>query len=254
MCGILAGNGRISGGKYKGIAPECNIICGKVLDKKGAGSLRNLNKGLIWIIRLTEKYPVRIVNISIEIDMVNDINKEEIELLKSCMDILWEKDILVVVAAGNGGPKPMSISMIGDQGKCICVGCHDDGYVGNDGRCCLDYSGRGPGKLIENYGNGANPLKKPDIVAPGTDIISCNSNIMRRGQRYINAYISKSGTSMSTPVVSGVCALALQKYPYLTNKDILHLLQKTARDLGEKWSIQGAGMIKADIFLKNIIK
>lgn len=67
--------------------------------------------------------------------------------------------------------------------------------------------------------------KKPDIVAPGLNIISCN-NIINR-----SFYIPRSGTSMSTPIVSGCIALLLQKYPYFTNKDVKLQLKRTAIDL-----------------------
>ena len=38
VSGILAGNGAASKGKYRGIAPECMLVCGKVLDKRGGQS------------------------------------------------------------------------------------------------------------------------------------------------------------------------------------------------------------------------
>lgn len=40
VCGILAGSGAVSKGRYRGIAPECMLVCGKVLDKEGGGSLK----------------------------------------------------------------------------------------------------------------------------------------------------------------------------------------------------------------------
>ena len=85
-----------------------------------------------------------------------------------------------------------------------------------------------------------NPLKKPDILAPGTDIVSCNYHYATK------PYIAKSGTSMSAPIVSGACALCLQKYPRLTNKELRRLLLGSAADLGQSWSVQGAGMLQID--------
>ncbi|MBQ5674418.1 MAG: S8 family serine peptidase, partial [Lachnospiraceae bacterium] len=29
VAGILSGNGKMSNGKYRGIAPDCRIVCGK---------------------------------------------------------------------------------------------------------------------------------------------------------------------------------------------------------------------------------
>ncbi len=42
VSGILGGSGLLSKGRYRGIAPECTLICGKVLDKKG--DLTNVRK------------------------------------------------------------------------------------------------------------------------------------------------------------------------------------------------------------------
>ena len=83
--------------------------------------------------------------------------------------------MVIIVAAGNKGPKPMSLSPISEFAECVCVGCHDGEYTSSGmQKLCSDYSGRGPSKgkyiLLRN----SNPLKKPDIVAPGSNIISCN--------------------------------------------------------------------------------
>ena len=170
-------------------------------------------------------------------DSEENLNQDELKLLRKYFELLWKENIIIVVAAGNKGPNPMTLSPLGECGSCICVGCHDGDFVGKNGRRCIDYSGRGPGKEVLAIGL-VNPLKKPDIVAPGTDIISCNN-------RYnVTPYISKSGTSMAAPVVSGACALFFQKYPDITNTELRRIIINTAKDLGESWSVQGAGMIQ----------
>ncbi len=242
VCGILAGSGAASKGKYKGVAPECLLICGKVLDKKGSGSLKGLLRGIEWIMETRKRYPIRVVNISIEMDDEEKLNQEELELLREYFEELWRQEIIIVAAAGNKGPNPMTLSPIGESGSCICVGCNDGDYKGADGRACSDYSGRGPGKRIDRRTH-ANPLKKPDIVAPGTDIVSCNYRFRQR------PYIAKSGTSMSAPIVSGACALCLHKYPWLSNSELRRILLGTAKDMGQGWSVQGAGLLQIDRLL-----
>ena len=81
MCGILAGNGIASAGKYRGVAPECLLICGKVLDYKGGGSLKSLLKGLQWIDEMRREYPIRILNISIEMESEAKLNQDELLLM-----------------------------------------------------------------------------------------------------------------------------------------------------------------------------
>lgn len=247
VSGIMAGNGAASRGKYKGIAPECTLVCGKVLDKKGGGSLKNLTSGLIWILELIDKYPVKILNISIEMESEEGIDPKDWEEFRKYIRYLWDKDIIIIAAAGNKGPNPMTLSPIGECGGCVCVGCHDGDYRGNGGRLCHEYSSRGPGKDT-TFIPMINPLKKPDIVAPGTDIVSCNFHYGT------TPYIAKSGTSMSAPIVSGACALCLQKYPQLSNRELRRLLLSSAMDLGESWSVQGAGMLRVDRLLaQNIL-
>lgn len=238
VCGILAGNGKSSKGKYKGIAPESILVCGKVLDKNGGGSMSALIEGVEWVIELKKTLPIRIVNISIEMDVEEKLKKDELLLLKEYFDRFWAENTIVISAAGNKGPGPMTLSPISECGSCICVGCHDGDYSGKGRRNCKAYSGRGPGKISSLILNAANPLKKPDIVAPGTDIVSCNYKYNRQ------PYISKSGTSMAAPIVSGACALCMHKYPSISNRDLKRILLHTAKDLGDGWSIQGAGMVQ----------
>lgn len=246
MCGILAGSGIASAGKYRGIAPECMLACGKILDDKGGGSLKSLLKGLQWIVELRKSFPIRILNISVEMGIDAKLDKEELKMMHEYFRRLWEDGVLIVAAAGNHGPDPMSISPISENGCCICVGCHDEGFVGKNGKSCADYCGRGPGKGILAMSREDNPLKKPDIVAPGTDIVSCSHKLT-------NLYVSKSGTSMATPMVSGACALFMQKYPQITNIQIKRSLLSAARDLGETWNVQGAGMLSVKKLMQSSI-
>lgn len=250
MCGILAGNGEASRGIYRGIAPECSLICGKVLDGHGAGSLRNLLAGLQWVMHLMREYPIRIINISIEMEQSANLDRLEVSTLQQFLDFFWKSNVLVIAAAGNKGPAPMSISPISESGGCICVGCHDGSYVGVGGRTCAEYSARGPSRTPQGSIGEGNPLKKPDIVAPGTDIISCNHRIFWRNHAWHRAYIAKSGTSMATPIVSGACALYLQKYPNATNIQLRRNLLAATQDMGENWSTQGAGMLQMNKLLE----
>jgi serine protease AprX len=78
------------------------------------------------------------------------------------------------------------------------------------------YSGRGPTDIC---------VTKPEIFAPGTHIVSCNS----RG-----GYVSKSGTSMATAVVTGGLAVLGQVYPEFSPGDLkLFLYSKLRRRKGK---------------------
>jgi serine protease AprX len=244
VAGIIGGNGFLSSGKYIGVAPKCNLIGIKVLDQKGDGNISDVLAGLQWIIDNREKHNIRVVNISV--GTTTKENVDENSLLVKGVNAVWDAGIVVVVAAGNNGPGPMSISTPGISRKVITVGSSDDRIaVELFGSKTMDYSGRGPT---------ASCIKKPDIVAPGSNIVSCGT--MKNYQRYrynlLNnprtdysnlMYTVKSGTSMATPIVSGAIALLLAKYPGMNNRDVKLKLRESAVDLGYPWTKQGWGLL-----------
>lgn len=244
VAGIIGGNGYSSKAKYKGVAPECNFIGVKVLDHRGDGNISDVLAGLQWIIDNRKKYNIRIVNISVGTSSKD--NLDENSLLVQGVNAVWDSGIVVVVAAGNNGPGPMSISTPGISRKVITVGSSDDNVaveVFGTGRS-KDYSGRGPTPFC---------IKKPDIVAPGSNIISCNISRYtvraKSGDKRFSAgdapmmYTIKSGTSMATPVVSGAIALLLSAHPGLTNREVKLRLRASAVDMGQHWEKQGWGLL-----------
>lgn len=232
VAGILCGSGILSSGKYRGLAPGARLVVGKVLDEKGDGSTEAMLDGLDWILSAREQYRIRILNISVGIGDLDDRQKEL--ALRNKLEQLWDRGILVVCAAGNKGPGDGSISAVGGSAKVLTVGCHDGHFREGASWRCENYSGRGK--------PGANP-RKPDIVAPGTDIVSCSSVFSRQRDRYVNAYIAKSGTSMATPIVSAAAALAMERFPGISNEECRQKLLYTATDLGVPWNQQGWGMV-----------
>ncbi len=60
---VAAGNGALSGGFFRSIAPDCNVVLVKV-SKSGHIGEKNIERGLRWIIENREKYGIRVVNIS----------------------------------------------------------------------------------------------------------------------------------------------------------------------------------------------
>ena len=230
VAGCIGGSGLMSNGKYKGIAPQCLFCIGKVLDQRGEGSIDSMYHGLLWVMQNRLHHHIRILNISVGIGDPDEQNK--IEEVVGLLEAVWKAGIVVICAAGNAGPGDGTISPLGNSRKVITVGCHEGGYFGNRSNLCENYSGRGDVSLL---------YRKPDIVAPGTDIISCSN----RG----HGYVKKSGTSMATPIVSGAAALLLQKCPYMNNDQVKRKFVYSSRDLGDSWNILGWGMIDIESLL-----
>lgn len=232
VAGCLGGSGYLSDGKLRGIAPACNFVIGKVLDRDGDGSMAAMLEAIHWVLESQEKYRIRILNISIGLSNLKE--GDRIQQLIDALEEAWKRGILVVAAAGNKGPKPMTISPLGRGKQVLTVGCHDGDYREPGVTPCETYSGRGPSELV---------LKKPDLVAPGTNIIATSHLCRKRGNHYINAYIAKSGTSMAAPLAAGAAALLLERQPGLSNEEIKWKLLYAAKDLKEPWNKQGWGML-----------
>lgn len=217
VCGVI-------GGKRIGIAPGARLIMLKVLDADGNGKVEHSMRGFRWILENQEKYNIRIVNISMGMEPHSNETGEKYIL--SAVEMLWDMGIVVVAAAGNLGPAEGSITIPGISGKIITVGSSDELYSGR-------------GSLVQN-------VLKPDLVVPGSRIISCNA----RWREEKKLYIAKSGTSMSTPIVSGAVADLLSKNPNMTNAQIKSLLKKSCVDLGMNVTRQGKGLLNLDKLLK----
>ncbi len=207
VAGILAGNGISSGGTYAGMAPRTDLLIGKVLDREGNGNVDNVISGIQWVMESAVSCGIRIVNISVGTQP--DLAQSQKDRLQKAVEELWDMGLIVVVSAGNYGPRSGTVVVPGNSRKVITVGVPDSpSSFSRSRRKRINYSGRGPTNEC---------VIKPDIFAPGTGILSCNSRFSFPGEP---SYIMKSGTSMATPVVSGALACLLSKYPDMTNVEV----------------------------------
>lgn len=231
VAGIAAGDGTACRRVIRGVAPECRIAALKILDKKGNGEKEALLRACSWLASNYKQNNIRIVNISIGSE-TSDCEDEKTEVADA-IEELWQLGLTVVVSAGNAGPGPGTVTFPGTCQNVITVGSdslllHSDEH----GHPMVSHSGEGPTKCN---------IPKPDLLAPGHNIISCHNKY--------NGYTVKSGTSMSTPVVSGSIALFLEKYPFATNAQIRECLTASATDLGLPRNRQGAGLLNIKHFL-----
>lgn len=224
VAGILAGSGVGSMGRYRGVAPGCSLIVLKVLDRLGNGNKEDVLKAFEWILRNKKAYGIRIVNISVG---TTYRTRNDQDVLVRGVEMLWDEGLVVVAAAGNQGPEAGSVTAPGCSKKIITVGSSDM------------LSGK---KAISGRGPTFECVCKPDLVAPGRQIMACAPGAG-------NQYSMKSGTSMSTPLISGAAALALEKDPLLTNVDIKMMLKASCDDLNLPKNQQGWGKFNREKFL-----
>lgn len=223
VAGIISAKGIYKNGMYKGIAPDSKIVSIKALDKTGKGSFDNFIKGIDFIIRFHKKFNIRVVNMSVGAPNTTEDSRK----LDDAIDEMYYNGIVVVAAAGNNGPANGSVASPGNNRNALTVGAYDDNreIKLSKNRVLKNYSGRGPTNEC---------VVKPEILADGYHIVS----VSHKG-----GYVSASGTSMATPIVSGMISLLLSKYPDLSPKEVKKIVHDTAIDLDMPKIKQGWGKI-----------
>lgn len=241
VAGAIASDGMKSNQRYQGIAPQANVIGVKVLNKKGAGSMSNVIRGIQWCIDKKESLGIRVINISLGSSATQSYREDPI---CQAVEKAWNNGIVVCIAAGNEGPEVQSILTPAIDPAAITVGAINDKNSPNPSDYEIaEYSSRGP--TIDN-------LVKPDILCPGSNIISLRSpnSTIDKGNRYARVgenYLSLSGTSMATPICSGIAALMLEAKNSLTPNEVKSIMMETAQPLpavGE--TLQGKGLLDAE--------
>jgi serine protease AprX len=234
VAGIVGGNGRALNGAYIGVAPKASLINVKVSDENGAANASNVVAGLQWINDNRNLYNIRVVNLSLNSSVAESYHTNPLD---AAVEILWFNKITVVVSSGNIGKN--ALFPPANDPFVITVGATDDrGTLSTADDLLASYSG---------YGKTNDGFDKPDLVAPGTNIVSLTYPGTVLAQQHPDhivsgGYFRMSGTSMSAPMVSGAIALLLQSEPNLTPDQVKYRLMATAR-LFDSNKRAGAGYI-----------
>ena len=244
VAGIAAGNGGASFGRYAGVNPLARLVSVKVLDADGRGSSGDALAGIQWIIDNKESYGIRVANLSI-----GSQDSGNFDPLVKAAEAAWDAGIVMVIAAGNGGPHSSSVTSPGISRKVITVGAYDDeNCVDVFGSTLTNFSGRGPT---------FDCIVKPDILAKGCEVVSVLSNSpemspqrLRQLDIVMGKYVKMSGTSMAAPAVAGAVSLLLAKKPQLTPNEVKLALKHSAQDLGMPQNRQGWGKLDIDALLR----
>jgi serine protease AprX len=151
---VAAGNGSLSNGFYRGIAPDSDVVLVK-LARTGRITEENIQEGLKWVLENREKYGIRIVNISAGGDFEQSYLDDP---LSQTVEQCAAHGIAVVCAVGNAGHlENHPVFPPASAPSSIAVGGLDDNNSLNRAK---------RGMYRSSYGPTMDGLQKPEIIAP----------------------------------------------------------------------------------------
>ncbi len=248
--GIICGDGTT--GKHTGVAPNVTLMCIKTLNDTGNTNANAICSGMEFAV----EHGAEVLSMSLGI--ANSSLSERTMIRETCVNTL-NAGVIAAVAAGNDGgsgshPVPNNVRV---PSSCPAPWIHPDQQDNAGGTSCVvsvgnvnkndkiaTTSSRGPVTWQEtsfaDYPYGPEiGLIRPDVCAPGVDIISLNYSDN-------NSYAKSTGTSQATPCVTGIISLMLEKNPELTPAEISEILETTAVKLSDKKNNDtGSGRVDA---------
>ncbi|HEX8001871.1 MAG TPA: S8 family peptidase [Mycobacteriales bacterium] len=242
LAGLIAGNGALSNGLYKGVAPEAEIVSIKIAGRNGAADVSKVLAAIQWVVSFKDDYGIDVLNLSLG---TNSKAPYWVDPLNYAVEQAWLKGIAVVVAAGNSGGAFGTISKPGDDPLVITAGAVDDRETpALDDDRLPNFSSRGPAPF---------GIAKPDVVAPGARLISLRTagsyveEHAGAGQLAGTPYRRGSGTSMAAAVTSGAVALLLERHPGWSPDRVKYALTATAGKVAARDArLVGAGLIRVN--------
>ncbi len=241
VASMIAGDGKKSSGAYLGIAPQSQILNVRVSDDQGMAYESDVIAALQWIYENSTRYNIRVVNLSLNASVPTSYH---LSPLNAAVEVLWFNGIVVVAAAGNNGTADLYPPA--NDPFVITVGATDD---------------KGTRSIADDtigsfsaYGTTIDGQVKPDLVAPGKDIVMHlpSNQKLTMGREHSNHsidqnYFRMSGTSLAAPIVAGAVALLLQDEPHLTPDQVKYRLMTTANKLWPGYDATRAGAGYLDI-------
>ena len=223
IAGIIANAQQGPDGEWNGVAPGVRLVGVRVLDEDGYSDYATVIEGIEWVIENKEEFNIKVMNLS----LVSTVEAPYwVDPLNQAVMQAWANGITVVVAAGNGGPEAMTISVPGNNPYVITVGAFTDNFSPDDWNddYLPEFSAAGP--TLEAF-------PKPDVLAPGAHMVSTSSKHSTLesgfpGSKLPHRYFWMAGTSQASAVVSGIAALTLEQNPELTPDQVKYRLMVTA--------------------------
>lgn len=214
VASIAAGTGEGDPGIQTGVAPGAALVGVKVLNSSGTGSFNQIYKGLNWVYNNLDTYNIKVVNVSIGTQASYSSAAEVINIINK----ISGAGVPVFVSAGNEGDGYDGSTFLGRYYDTLStlakytstsVGSVKDPYEGGWG--LSEFSSRGTGS------------QGPYVVAAGENIRAAKANSK-------SEYETLSGTSMSSPIVSGIYALM---YDAAYSRGVSSSISFSAFDMGQ---------------------
>ena len=234
MAGVIAGDDPETG--YRGIAPGARLVSVKVAGADGVTSLVRVLMALDWVRRNRDDERA-------EHPRAQPLVRRRLRAAPTCASRSPTRPSSCGTAASRSSRLPATRPTAPAGSTCpaadpflIAVGATDTQHTADpadDG--IADFSSR-------------DALRPPDVVAPGTGVVSLRvpgSTLDTEfpAARIGEAFFRGSGTSQAAAVVSGLVALLLQARPDLTPDQVKALLKAGAVDLPADVSADGAGRV-----------
>lgn len=280
---VAAGNGSQSGGVYRGLASESELVLIKVSTPELRVKEIDILRGLNWIVGHHKRFNIRVVNVSVGGDYVSD---DPAHPLHRTIQDLVAMGLIVTIAAGNRAVS--TLVPPASSPEAITVGGYSDDNC-NDRRRWLAYG--------SSYGKAYDGSTKPDLIAPASWIPSpilpetvvereavwlgpllrdptgiALQHLLDEGREAVDldfdaepdevlqliesrihehklvntGYQHVDGTSVAAPITASVIAQMLEANPRLTPEQVKVILTKTAQPIGRiPREQQGAGALNA---------
>ena len=151
---LLAGSGALSGGHYRGIAPEALLVLVKVSNRHLQIKEADILRGLEWVARNCARFGIRIVNLSVGGDFPSE---DPHHPLHDIVAHLHAQGVLVVAAAGNHGSD--ALVPPASAPHALTVGGIDDGN---------QQAPEHWRPFSHNTGRDLSGGRKPELLAPAT--------------------------------------------------------------------------------------
>lgn len=151
---VAAGNGGLSNGFYRGIAPDANVVLVK-LARTGRITEQNIQDGLEWVLANRTKFNIRVINISAGGDFEQSYLHDSLsQTVEECVSL----GLSIVCAVGNAGHLPNHpVFPPASAPSAIAVGGLDDNNSINRAK---------RGMYRSSYGPTLDGLQKPEVIAP----------------------------------------------------------------------------------------